>query len=76
MKHVGVRKGKMKQSLLFPTDRIMRKFSNPCRSIDSIQYTYSEAISKYVPKGFTQMNFHFTTQYKETKQHLQINFEV
>ena len=69
-------KEKMKQSLLFPSNRIMRKFSHPCRSIDSIQYTYSEVISNKLPKGFTQMNFHFTTQYKETKQHFQINFEV
>ena len=69
-------KEKMKNSLLYPSNRKIRMFSFPCRSIEHIQYTYTESIGKKLPIGVTQMNFHYMTYYKETKQRILIDFEV
>ena len=69
-------KEKMKQSLIYPSDILMKKFCHPCRSLEKVSYIYEEATIKDIPNGTFEMKFFFNSRYKETVQYPQINAEV
>ena len=69
-------KEKMQQTLLYPSNRQMRRIHNPCKSLYKVQYKFTESMSTKLPKGVLGMAFHFTYHYKETVQYQQINVGV
>ena len=69
-------KEKMKDTILYPSNRQMKRFDYPCRSLHKAQYKYSETMSRSLPNGVFEMAFYFTNQYKETKQYEQIDLGV
>ena len=72
-------KGKMKETVIHPSNIMMKQFLHPCRSMEQAYYKYTESYSdsdSTIPKGGFRISFYFNTQYKETMQYQQINGQV
>ena len=69
-------KEKIQQTLVYPSNRQMRRFHNPCKSLYKVQYQLTEWMSTKLPKEVLGITFHFTNEYKETIQYVQIDAGV
>ena len=70
-------KGNMEQTVIHPSEIMMKQFPNPCRSLEQAYYKYAESDSDTaIPKGGFRISFYFNTQFKETVQYQQINAQV
>ena len=69
-------KEKIRKTLIYPSNRVMKKFDRPCRSLESVHYKYSETKMNTLPYGVLQISFYFSHQYKEIVQYLQTDIWV
>ena len=76
LRNVCSSKKRMKQSLFYPSDILIRMFDNPCRSLEKADYQYSERIIHRYSKDIFEINFQFNQRYKEIRQYEQIDLEV
>ena len=76
LRNVCSSKKRMKQSLLYPSDIMMKMFDNPCRSLEKADYRYMEAVSNREAKDIFEMKFIFNGRYREIVQYEQIDLEV
>ena len=56
-------KEKIQQTLVYPSNRQMRRFHNPCKSLYKVQYQLTEWMSTKLPKEVLGITFHFTNEY-------------
>ena len=69
-------KKNIRKTLLYPSDIIMKRFDNPCRSLEKANYKYLETILDRIPNDTFEMKFKFNSRYKEIVQHEQVDLEV
>ena len=55
----------MKETLLFPSNRLIRAYNHPCRSLGNSQYEYSGQVEKKLKNKMIRMTFTFTSQFQE-----------
>ena len=67
---------KMRKTLIYPSDVVMKRFENPCRSVEKVNYKYLETILDRIPNNTFEMKFKFNSRYKEIVQHEQVDLEV
>ena len=69
---------KMKETVIHPSDIMMKQYQHPCRSLEQGYYKYTESDTSddSIPKGGFRISFYFNTQFKETIQYQQINVQV
>ena len=63
-------------SLLYPSDIIMKRFKNPCRSLEKASYKSLETILDRIPNDTFEMKFEFNSRYKEIVEQEQVDLEV
>ena len=63
----------MKETLLYPSNRLIRAYNPPCRSLEQSQYEYSEQVENKLKKKMIRMTFTFTSQFQEIIQYRKIN---
>lgn len=66
-------KEKMKKTLLYPSNRLMRAFENPCRSLETAEYKYSEHLTNELENNTIRMTFNFASNFREIVQYPKIN---
>ena len=76
LRNICASKKRMKQSLLYPSDILMKMFDNPCRSLEKADYRYMEEVVNREATEIFEMKFAFNGRYKEIVQYKQIDLEV
>ena len=66
-------KGEMKETLIYPSNRLIRAFEPPCRSLETSHYQYSEETTEKLENDTFRISFHFHSQFKEIVQYPTIN---
>ena len=78
VKNICPNKKAMSESLLYPSNIVMKQFNPPCRSLEKANYIFlgNKTFKNNLPENVFEIKFFFDYRYKEILQYEQIDLEV